>query len=141
MPPAQQLQHTPTLIIAVLMGCLAAAFLALWRAAQDFRAFRNIGIFFSVAGAGEFVNYFGGQAPYWSLRAITAGMLVATAGAAMQIPRRRWTLLFWPVYVFVSIAVWFPNLSFTVAWPSLISQVLLAILIVQGLRRKNAPTE
>jgi hypothetical protein len=138
-PPTQQLQHTPTLIIAVLMGCLAAAFLALWRAAQDFRAFRNIGIFFSTAAVGELFNYFGGQTLYWSLRAITAGMLVATAGEAMQIPRRRWTLLFWPIYLFVCIAVWFPNLSFTVAWPSLISQILLAILIVQGLRRRNAP--
>jgi hypothetical protein len=28
-PPAQLLQHTPTLIVAVLMGCLAAAFLGL----------------------------------------------------------------------------------------------------------------
>ena len=136
--PTQQLQHTPNLIIAVLMGCLAAAFLALWRSAQDFRAFRNIGIFFSTAGVGELLNYFGGQAPYWSLRAITAGLLVATAGEAMQIPRRRWTLLFWPIYLFVSIAVWFPNLSFTISWPSLISQVLVAILIVQGLRRRNA---
>lgn len=139
MLPAEQLQHTPNLIIAVLMGCLAAAFLALWRSAQDFPVFRNIGIFFSTAGAGELLNYFGGQAPYWSLRAITAGMLVATAGEAMQIPRRRWTLFFWPIYLFVSIAVWFPNLSFTVAWPSLISQVLLAILIVQGLTRRNPP--
>ena len=136
--PIQQLQHTPNLIIAVLMGCLAAAFLALWRSAQDFRAFRNIGIFFSTAGVGELLNYFGGQAPYWSLRAITAGLLVATAGEAMQIPRRRWTLFFWPIYLFVCIAVWFPNLSFTVSWPSLISQVLVAILIVQGLRRKDA---
>jgi len=137
--PAEQLQHTPTLIIAVLMGCLAAAFLALWRTAQDFRAFRNIGIFFSTAGVGELLNYFGGEAPYWTLRAITAGMLVATAGEAMQIPHRRWTLWFWPIYLFVSIAVWFPSLSFTVSWPALISQVLFAILIVQGLGRRNAP--
>jgi|GEM_PF-1311399 len=137
-PPAQQLQETPVLIIAVLMCCLAAAFLGLWWSARDFRAFRNIGIFFSTAGVGELFNYFGGQTPYGSLRAITAGMLVATAGEAMQIPRRRWTLLFWPIYLFVCIAVWFPNLSFTVDWPSIVSQVLVAILIVQGLRRKNA---
>src|SRR3984957_4683381 len=139
LPPAQQLQRTPTLIIAVLMGCLAVAFLALWRAAQDFRASRNIGIFFSVAAMGELFNYFGGITPYWSLRAITSGMLVATAGEAMQIPRRRWTLWFWPSYLFVCVAVWFPNLSFTTVWPSLISQILLAVLIVQGLRRTNTP--
>ena len=138
-PPAQQLQHTPTLIVAVLMVCLAAAFLALWRAAQDFRAFRNIGIFFSVGAVGELFHYFGSQTLYWSLRSITAGLLVATAGAAMQIPRRRWTLLFWPVYLFASIAVWFPSLSFASAWPLIVSQVLLAILIFQGLTRRNAP--
>ena len=138
-PPTLQLQHTPTLIIAVLMGCLAAAFLALWRAAQDFRAFRNIGIFFLVGAIGELFNYFGSQDIYWSLRSITAGMLVEMAGAAMQIPRRRWTLLFWPIYIFVSVAVWFPNLAFTAPWSSILSQVLLAILIVQGLTRKNAP--
>ena len=56
----------------------------------------------------------------------------------MQVPRRRWTLLFWPIYLFVCIAVWFPNLSFTADWPVLISEVLLAILIVQGLRRRSA---
>jgi hypothetical protein len=137
-PPTQQLQHTPDLIIAVLMCCLAAAFLALWRAAPDFRAVRNIGIFFTTAAVGELFDYFGGQTPYWSLRAITAGMLVASAGAAMQIPRRRWTLLFWPIYLFVCVAVWFPKLSFTAPWPSVVAQVLLAILIVQGLKRKNA---
>jgi serine phosphatase RsbU (regulator of sigma subunit) len=138
-PPTLQLQHTPTLIIAVLMGCLAAAFLALWRAAQDFRAFRNIGIFFLVAATGELFNYFGSETLYWSLRSITAGMLVAMAGAAMQIPHRRWTLLFWPAYLIVAIAVWFPNFAFTAPWPSILSQVLLAILIVQGLARRNAP--
>jgi len=137
LPPTQQLQHTPDLIIAVLMCCLAAAFLALWRAAPDFRAVRNIGIFFTTGAIGELFDYFGGQTPYWSLRAITAGMLVASAGAAMQIPRRRWTLLFWPIYLFVSIAVWIPKLSFTAPWPSVVAQVLLAILIVQGLTRKN----
>ena len=112
MPLAEQVQKTPTLILAVLMCCLAVAFLALWRAANDFRAFRNIGVFYSTAAVGELFNYFGGQIPYWSLRAITAGMLVATAGEAMQIPRRRWTLLFWPIYLFACIAVWFPSLSF-----------------------------
>jgi Stage II sporulation protein E (SpoIIE) len=137
-PPDQQLQHTPTLIIAVLLACLAAAYLALGGAANDFRAFRSIGIFFSIAAVAELFDYFGGQTPYLSMRAITAGLLVSTAGEAMQVPRRRWTLLFWPLYLFVCVAVWFPKLSFTAEWPLLISEALLAVLIVQGLRRKNA---
>jgi len=137
-PLVQQLQQTPLLITSVVMCCLAAAYLALWRAAPDFRAFRSLGIFFALVGVTQLFNYFGGPIPYLSLRAIASGVLVATAGEAMQVPGRRWTLLFWPIYLFVSIAVWFPNLSFTAEWPVLISEVPLAILIVQGLRRRSA---
>ena len=137
-PLIEQVQNTPLLITAVLMFCLAAAFLALWRAAPDFRAFRSLGIFFAMVAVTQSFDYFGGLAPYWSLRAIASGMLVATAGEAMQVPRRRWTLLFWPIYLFVFIAVWFPNLSFTAEWPVLASEAPLAVLIVQGLRRRSA---
>ena len=138
MPLIEQVQNTPLLITAVLMFCLAAAFLALWRAAPDFRAFRSLGIYFAIIGVDQSMNYFGGQIPYWSLRAIASGMLVAIAGEAMQVPRRRWTLLFWPIYLFLSVAVWFPKLSFTAEWPVLVSQIPLTILIVQGLRRSSA---
>src|ERR1039458_3730918 len=117
MPLIEQVQNTPLLITAVLMFCLAAAFLALWRAAPDFRAFRTLGIFFAMVAVSQSSDYFGGQTLYWCLRAIASGMLVEAAGEAMQIPRRRWTLLFWPSYLFVSVAVWFPNLSFTADWP------------------------
>ena len=137
-PPIKQLQETPVLILSVLMGCLAAAFLALWRAAPDFRAFRTLGIFFALVAACQSSEYFGGQTLYLCLRAMASGMLVEAAGEAMQIPRRRWTLLFWPIYLFVSVAVWFPSLSFTADWPMLVSAVLLAILIFQGLRRRSA---
>jgi hypothetical protein len=137
-PLAEQLQQTPLLIISVLMCCLAAAYLALWRTAPDFRAFRSLGIFFTLVAVDQSCDYFGGHTPYMSIRAIAAGMLVATAGEAMQVPRRRWTLLFWPIYLFVCIAAWFPNLSFTTDWSVPVSEVPLAILIVQGLRRRSA---
>lgn len=120
------------------MGCLAATYLALWRAAPDFRAFRNLGIYFAIVAVQQLFTYFGGQVLYLSLRALASGALVATAGEAMQVPRRRWTLLFWPIYLFVCVAVWFPKLSFTTELPVLISEVPLAILIVQGLRRRSA---
>jgi hypothetical protein len=138
MPLIEQVQNTPLLITAVLMFCLAAAFLALWRAAPDFRAFRILGIFFASVAVSQSFAYFGGQTLYWCVRAISSGVLVEAAGEAMQIPRRRWMLLFWPIYLFVSVAVWFPNLSFTADWPMLASAVLLAILIFQGLRRSSA---
>jgi Stage II sporulation protein E (SpoIIE) len=137
-PLIEQVQNTPLLIFSVLMFCLAAAFLALWRAAPDFRAFRSLGIFFALVALTQSFDYFGGHILYLSLRAIASGMLVAVAGEAMQIPRHRWTLWFWPVYLFVSVAVWFPSLTLTGDWPVHVSGVLLAILIFQGLRRRSA---
>jgi hypothetical protein len=137
-PLIEQVENIPLLITAVLMFCLAAAFLALWRAAPDFRAFRSLGIFFALVAVSQSFDYLGDQTLYWCLRAIASGMLVEVAGETMQIPRRRWTLLFWPIYLFVSVAVWFPNLSFTADWPMLVSAALLAILIFQGLRHRSA---
>ncbi len=137
-PLIDQVHHTPMLVLGVLMCCLAAAFLALWRAARDYRVFRTMGLYYLFVGADQFLRYFGGEVPYWSFRAIASGLLVATAGEAMQIPRRRWTLLFWPIFLFVSIAVWFPSLAFTRDWTVLASEIPLAILIVLGLRRGNA---
>jgi hypothetical protein len=137
-PLVEQMQNTPLLVATVLMFCLAAAFLALWRAVPDFRAFRNLGIFFAMVAVTQAFDYFGGLIPYWSLRAISSGMVVEAAGEAMQIPHRRWTLWFWPVYLYVCIAVWFPSLSFVSDWPMLVSEVPLAILIFQGLRRRSA---
>jgi hypothetical protein len=137
-PLIEQVQNTPLLVASVLMCCVAAAFLALWRAAPDFRAFRSLGIFFAIVAVTQSCDYFGGHTLYGSLRAIASGLLITAAGEAMQVPRRRWTLLFWPIYLFVSIAVWFPKFSFVTEWPLLVSEVPLAILIVQGLRRRSA---
>ncbi|HWE85780.1 MAG TPA: hypothetical protein VG267_12610 [Terracidiphilus sp.] len=44
LPPIEQLKHTPVLIVGVLGCCLAAAFLALWLAAPDYRVFRSLGV-------------------------------------------------------------------------------------------------
>jgi hypothetical protein len=138
MPLAEQVQRTPFLVFGVLMCCLAAAFLALWRAARDYHVFRTLGSYYLLVGTEQFLRYSGGDVPYWSLRAIASGLLVAAAGEAMQVPRRRWTMLFWPIWLFVSIAVWFPLLAFTHDWPVLASEVPLAILTILSLRRGSA---
>ena len=94
-PPAsliEQVHRTPRLIFAVLGCCLAAAFLALWRAAPDFRAFRSLGIFYALVGGEQFCQYFGGLALYWTLVAFAAAMLVEAAGeetSATSIPDNR----------------------------------------------------
>jgi hypothetical protein len=137
-PLIDQVHHTPMLVFGVLLCSLAAAFLALWRAARDYRVFRTLGLYYLFVGSEQFLRYFGGDVPYWSMRAIASGLLVAAAGEAMQVPRRRWTLLFWPIYLFISIAVWFPSLAFTRDWAVPASEVPLAILIVLCFRRGNS---
>jgi hypothetical protein len=134
-PLVQQLQQTPILIISILMCCLAAVYLALWRAAPDFRAFRSLGIFYALVGVQQLFQYFGGNALYWTLVALAAAMLVEAAGEAMQVAHRGWTRLFWPIYVFAAIAGWFPSMAFVHQWPIVFSEPALAVLVVQGLRR------
>ena len=134
----EQVQHTPFLVFGVMMCCLAAAFLALWRAARDYRVFRSLGFYYLLVGTEQFLRYFGDDVPYWSMRAIASGLLVGAAGEAMQVPRRRWILLFWPIFLFVSIAVWFPSMAFTHDWPIMASEIPLAILTILSFWRGNA---
>ena len=137
-PLIEQVHRTPMLIFGVLYFCLAVAYLALWRAASDFRVFRSMGILFAVLGAQQFFEYFGGiGAPVWSLRALAVAILVETAAEAMRIQNRRWTRFFWPVYLFAFFTGWFPSLAFVNDWPVVCSQAALAILIIQGFRHGN----
>jgi len=135
--PAVQIQLTPSLIMASLDFCLAAAFLALWRAAPDFRPFRSLGFFYFTVVLQQLLQYFGGVILQLSVRAIAVGFLVEAAGEAMRIPRRHWTRFFWPVYLFGVIAPFFPSLDFFRDWPFLSSEVPLMVLAVQGIRSEN----
>ena len=135
LPAIEQVHRTPMLIFGVLQLCLAAAFLALWRAARDYRVFSNLGFFYACVGTEQFLQYFGGYTPpVWSLRAVAIALLVEAAGEAMQVPHRKWTRLFWPVYLFAGIATWIPSLAWADDLPALLSEVPLGILIVQGFR-------
>lgn len=133
-----QVHHTPMLIFGVLEECLAMAFLALWRAARDFRVFRTLGCFYGVVGAEQFLQYFSGYTPpMWSLRALAVALLVEAAAEAMEVKRRGWTRLFWPIYLFAGIATWFPGMEFVNDWPPLLSEIALGGVIVQGFRGGN----
>jgi len=57
-PLAEQVQNIPTVILVVLDCCLTVAFLALWRAAPDYRVFRTLGTYISVAGLVQLLAYF-----------------------------------------------------------------------------------
>jgi hypothetical protein len=137
-PLAEQVHRTPMLIFGVLEECLALAFLALWRAARDYRVFRTLGFFYFIVGSEQFLQYFGGNnPPMWSLRALAVALLVEAAGEAMEVPRRGWTRLFWPVYLFAGIVTWFPGMAFVNDLPALTSEIVLGVLIVLGFRRGN----
>lgn len=133
--PSEQLKHTPNLILAALLCCLATAYLALWRAAPDFRIFRNMGIFIALVAVDNFSPYFGFHGSTWTVRAITVVVLIEIAAEAMRIRNRRWTRYFWPIYLFAAIAGWFPAMALVREWPIVFSEVTLFILVVQGLRQ------
>jgi hypothetical protein len=133
--PAEQLKHTPNLILAVLLCSLATAYLALWRAAPDFRIFRNMGLFIALVAVDNLAPYFGIRGSAWTTRAITVVVLVEIAAEAMRIQNRRWTRSFWPIYLFAAIAGWFPAMAFVREWPMVFSELALLILVVQGFRQ------
>ena len=121
---AEQLQKTPMLLTAMVNLCLAAAYLALWKSARDYRAFRSLGLFFVLVTLQQVCLYLGVQTPVWSMRALASGFLVETAADAMGLERHRWTQLF-------------ADFGFLADWSIYISNPVLAVLVVQGLRRRN----
>jgi len=134
----EQVHRTPMLIFGVLEECLAAAFLALWWAARDYRVFRILGLFYAIVGTEQFLQYFGGyNPPVWTLRALAVALLVEAAGAAMQVRPRGWTRLFWPVYLFAAITTWIPGMSWVNDLPALFSEIALGVLIGLGVWRGN----
>jgi serine phosphatase RsbU (regulator of sigma subunit) len=137
-PLIKQVQDIPVLIGAVLLFCLAVAYLALWRAAPDYRVFRSLGIYTFAASVVQFLAYFEALVLSLSVRAVATGLLVEAAGEAMRVSNRRWTRFLWPVYVFAAFAVWFPSTVFLGDWSIGIAAVPLGILIVQGFRRGNS---
>ena len=132
---AEQEKHTSYLILAVLLFSLATAYLALWRAAPDFRIFRNMGIFIALVAVDNISAYFGVRGSAWTVRAITVVVLVEIAAEAMRIRNHRWTRYFWPIYGFAAIAGWFPTMAFVQEWPIVFSEITLLILVVQGFRQ------
>jgi len=76
-------------IFGVLECCLAIAYVALWRAAPDYRVFRTLGIFFALVGTEQFWQYLGGDKSVWALRSFSVAVLIETAAQAMQVPGRR----------------------------------------------------
>jgi serine phosphatase RsbU (regulator of sigma subunit) len=133
---AEQVRNAPMLIYSVLFFALAAAYLALWRTATDFRVFRNMGFYQLLVGIQVLTIYLGGNSFQWALIDLTSPFIVMIAGEAMRVPDRRWTLLAWPLCLFAFVAGWFPALSvlrFRGGGID-ITEIFLCILTFQGFR-------
>jgi hypothetical protein len=131
---ADRLHQAPDLILGALELSLSIAFLSLYWVARDFRVFRILSLFYVLLGLEQFMEYSGADPVDWTLRALAVGVIVEVAGQALSIRNRRWTRIFWPVYVLVFVGAWIPPLrglrDFVAA-----SEIPLAILIYQGFRR------
>jgi hypothetical protein len=130
---ADRVRDTPILICGVLEVCLAAAYLALWRTAPDFRVFKLMGLYFVVGGVQQFWRYFDGIRWDWVFTVFTSPLIVATALAAMRYRSRRLTLWLFPVCALALLLGWTENGGFVRSWPVDMSQILLAVLIVKRL--------
>jgi len=133
-PIAEQVRSAPLLIYSVLTLSLAAAYLALWRAATDFPIFRNMGMYLLLVGVQLGTIYLGGNSFQMKLIALTAPLIVMIAGEAMRVPHRRWALLIWPLCLLSFFLDWFPSFRTLRTLPIDIGQVFLCILTFQGFR-------
>lgn len=131
---AHQVQYSPYLVWSPVCLSLAMVYLALWRMAPDYRVFRDMGIYLLLFALQMAWIYAGGAKSNWALMAWTAPWLVVIAGGAMRVPIRSWAMLMWPVSLVVFILGWFKGFEFLQSIPLDLSQVILAILIVKGIR-------
>lgn len=140
---ADHLRDTPILIFGVLLFCIAAAFLALWRSAFDYRVFLSGGIYLGVISFEQFWRYFSGTDNEWVIGIWGSIFLVITAAQALQIKNRRWSWLVWPIVVIDVLAVIEMNFDmrralFLAIASLVVAQVAIAIFIVEGFRSRES---
>jgi Stage II sporulation protein E (SpoIIE) len=135
---ADHVRDTPILIFGVFALCLSAAFLALWRAAPDYRVFLSMGLYFVVLSTQQFWRYFAGTDHDWVLGDLSNPFLVITDALALQVKNWRWTWLLWPVYLFNLIAGWTPSMDFSHEWSLFVAQIAIVIFIAQTVRKKDS---
>jgi hypothetical protein len=131
------LRDRPILILAVFEFCLAAAYLALWRAAPDFRVFGGMGAYFALTGIDHSIDYFTAAQITPFISAFASLVLVEAVADALGVTNRRWTFLLWPIYVLQAVAAFTPSLAFARSWGLDASEIALFWLAWQGLRRSS----
>ena len=132
---ADQVASTSFIVYAVMLFALAAAYLALWWTARDYRVFRGMSLYLAMCAAQMIWLYEGGLKSNWALIAVTGPVFVMIAGEAMRVPHRRWTLLIWPFSYFVFFTGWFPSFQILRATPVDVSDLMVLVLVIKSLRR------
>jgi hypothetical protein len=135
---ADHVRDTPILIFGVISLCLAAAFLAFWHSAKDYRVFLGMGFYFLIVALQQFWRYFAGVEHDWFFSDLNNPFLVITAALALQIKDWRWTWLLWPIYLFNLIFGWLPSMAFSRGWSLFVAQAAIAIFIVQAVRQNDS---
>lgn len=133
----ERISYSPYLVWATLDFCLGCTCLALWRTARYYRAFLSIGLYLLAVCVIQLGIYMGGWGSVWVVNTFASPLFIVAAGEAMHVPYRRWMWLLCPLGVCVAVIGWFPSAAFVHSWPVDASQIVLVVLIAQGLRRRD----
>ena len=136
-PYSTPVRVEPQLIEAVIEFCLAAAFGTLWWIARDFPIFRSMSLYTGLIGLQLLLLYLGGDAANLTVLTVTTPLILVIAGQAMRISLRGWMAVVWAISGLSFFWNWTPALRFLRDWPINLTQVLLGVMIVVALRRKE----
>lgn len=134
---AERLSFSPYLVLSAIDFCVGVACLALWRAAPDYPIFRIFGSYILVAVAIQLWTSMGGSETVWPLNILATPLLVASAGEAMRVPYRLWVRILCYFGAAVIVAEYFMSMPILRGLPIDLEQILLAVMIVQALRRNQ----
>ena len=135
---ADRMSYSPYLITSVVDLCLAVACLALWRAAPDYPIFRTFGLYILIASAIQLSLTWAVRSAIVASQFARRSLLIATAGEAMHVRYRLWVRILVPLGLGVLLAGWYPALAYLRSLPTDVSQIMLAVMIVQGFRRQGS---
>jgi hypothetical protein len=135
MTDAERLSYSPFLIFGVINLCLASISLTLWRVAPDHKVLRSIGLFMLVVSFVPMLVSMGGVNWIWPFSVFASPLLFTVAQDAMRFRFRRWGKILWGLSFAVIVFAWPSNLSFLRNWPTYLSQILLAVMVVRTWRR------
>jgi len=131
----ERLSYAPFLIFGLLNLSLAAICFALWRVAPEHKVLRSMGYYLLIASVVPILISIGGDWLHWPLIVLASPLLISAAQDGMRIRFRRLGLILWGFAIVVILIAWLPRFAFLRSWPTDLSQVLLAALVIRAFRR------